>query len=119
MIVLAVLTGRPTTALVVGVVFGLVRGLAVFLGRHITSAAALAEFHRRLVAAEPVARAVMTGCEVAAALTFCAVVSPWLAVAVAVAGAVAVGLAALMRSPSRSVRLRASVNRHRDAPLIH
>ena len=37
MIVLAVLTGSPTTALLVGVVFGLVRGLAVFLGRHITS----------------------------------------------------------------------------------
>ncbi|HEY6471892.1 MAG TPA: hypothetical protein VIY26_03295 [Acidimicrobiales bacterium] len=103
MIALGVLTGSPTTALLVGVAFGLVRGLAVFLGRHITSAAALAEFHRRLVAAEPVARAAMTGCEVAAALTFCATVSPWLAVG-AVAVTVAVGLAGLMRSPSRSVR---------------
>jgi hypothetical protein len=99
MIVLAVLTGSPTTALLVGVVFGLVRGLAVFLGRHITSAASLAEFHRRLVAAEPVARAAMTGCEAVAALTFCALVSPWLAAAVGV-----VGVAALGRSWSRSLR---------------
>jgi hypothetical protein len=99
MIVLAVLTGNPTTALLVGVAFGLVRGLAVFLGRHISSASALAEFHRRFVAAEPVARTAMTGCEAAAALTFCAFVSPWLAAAVG-----AVGLAALIGSRSRSLR---------------
>jgi hypothetical protein len=99
MIVLAVLTGNPAIAILVGVAFGLVRGLAVFLGRHITSAAALAEFHRRLVAAEPVARVATTACEAAVALTFCAIVSPWLAAAVGAAG-----LAALIRSRSRTLR---------------
>lgn len=106
MTVLAVLTGSPTTALLVGVAFGLVRGLAVFLGRHITSAAALADFHRRLVAAEPVARAVTTGCEAAAALTFCAIVSPWLAGAAGAIGIAALVLSRSLRRPFARLRIR-------------
>jgi MFS family permease len=82
-IVLAALTGSPTTALVVGVVFGLVRGLAVFLGRQITSTIALADFHRRFTAADPVALAAVVATEAAAALTFSALVAPWLGAALA------------------------------------
>ncbi len=78
MIVLAALTGSPTTTVVIGVVFGLVRGLAVFLGRHITSAAALADFHRRFMAADPIALAVVVASEVTVALTLSALVVPWL-----------------------------------------
>jgi hypothetical protein len=114
MIVLAVLTGNPATALLVGAIFGLVRGLAVFLGRHITSAAALADFHQRFVAAEPVARATMTGCEIAAALAFCALVSPWLAAA---AGAVCLAALIWSRSRSRTVRgTSASLRIRQPAP---
>jgi hypothetical protein len=78
MIVLAALTGRPELALLVGVVFGLVRGLAVFLGRRITSTAALADFHRRFMAADRYALAVVIVCEAATTLAFLAVVSPWI-----------------------------------------
>jgi hypothetical protein len=83
MVVLAALTGSPTTAFIVGVVFGLVRGLAVFLGRQITSSSALADFHRRFMAADPIALAAVVVCEAAAAVTFSAVVAPWLGAAVA------------------------------------
>ena len=51
MIVLAALTASPATALAIGALFGLVRGLAVLLGRGITSPATLAAFHRRFTAA--------------------------------------------------------------------
>ena len=83
MIVLAALTGNPTLALVVGIGFGLVRGLAVFLGRRITSTAALAEFHRRFMNADPYALAVVVVCEAVTTVTFSVAVSPWLGAAVA------------------------------------
>ncbi|HWF16491.1 MAG TPA: hypothetical protein VG244_09955 [Acidimicrobiales bacterium] len=99
MIVLAALTGSPTTAVVIGAVFGLVRGLTVFLGAHITSARALADFHRRFTAADPVALAIVVASEGAVALTLSTLVSPWLG-----AGAAAIfGLTALL---ARAVRRR-------------
>ncbi len=102
MIVLAALTGSPTTALLVGVAFGLVRGLAVFLGRNITSAAGLAAFHRRFMAADHVARAAVVACEGVAALTFSALVAPWLGAAVAAVLGVTV-LAWAVRRRQRTV----------------
>jgi hypothetical protein len=68
-VVLAALTGSPPAALAVGTVFGLVRGLAVLLGRGIVSPAALTSFHRGFAAAgEPVRRA-LVGVELAVAVT--------------------------------------------------
>ena len=87
MIVLAALTASPATALAIGALFGLVRGLAVLLGRGITSPAALAAFHRRFTAAGPVVLSVVVACELAVALAFAAVLSPWAAVALALLGA--------------------------------
>ena len=87
MIVLAALTASPATALAVGLLFGLVRGLAVLLGRGITSTAALAAFHRRFTAAGPVVLSVVVACELATALAFAAVLSPWAALALALLGA--------------------------------
>ncbi len=78
MILLGALTGSPTTAVVVGVVFGLGRGLAVFLGRRITSTAALADFHRRFMAADPIALTVVVACEAVGAVMFSVVAAPWL-----------------------------------------
>jgi hypothetical protein len=89
MIVLAALTGSPATAFVVGTVFGLVRGLAVYLGRNITTTTALADFHRRFVATDPIALAVVVVCEAAVALSFSAIASPWLGVLFAVIGGAA------------------------------
>jgi hypothetical protein len=110
MVVLAALTGSPTTAFIIGVVFGLVRGLAVYLGRQITSTAALAAFHRKFMAMDPVALAAVVACEAAAALTFATLVEPWLGAAIAVA----VGATVLAWAARRRQR-----NAARVAPSVH
>lgn len=85
--VLAVLTGNPWTALGVGVLFGTVRGLAVLLGRVITTPARLASFHRRFAELEPLSRRVIVGMEVVVASVVAgALWLPAAAVVVAVAG---------------------------------
>lgn len=79
MIALAALTGDLWVAIGVGTLFGLVRGLAVFLGRRITSPSALADFHRRLVALDPRARRVVVAWELAIALVASLSLSVWAA----------------------------------------
>ena len=54
------------------------RGLAVLLGRAITSPAALAAFHRRFTDAGPFALALVVACELLIAVAFAAVLSLWL-----------------------------------------
>jgi hypothetical protein len=94
MIVVAALTGSPEVALLVGVLFGLVRGLAVFLGRRITNTTALADFHRRFMAADRYALAAIIFCEAAAILALLTLVSPSIGwPAVGVLGLVLVGWA--------------------------
>jgi len=83
MIALAALSGSPEVAVLVGIVFGLVRGLAVLLGRHITTPAALADFHRRFIAADRYALAAVVVGEAVATLALSLAVSPWFAAAVA------------------------------------
>jgi hypothetical protein len=93
-IVLAALTADPVTALGIGLLFGFVRGLAVLLGRGITSPSALAAFHRRFTAAGPVVLAVVVAAELAVAVAGALVLSPWAAaVIVLLGGAVAGGRA--------------------------
>jgi MFS family permease len=87
MIALAALTASPVIALAVGALFGLVRGLAVLLGRGITTPATLAAFHRRFTAAGPVVLAVVVTTELLVAVAFAAVLSLWLALALALLGA--------------------------------
>ena len=101
MIVLAALAGRPALALAVGATFGLVRGLAVLLGRRITSPATLAAFHRRFAELGPAMLAVVVVVEVAAAALLALPVSPW--ASLAVLGLVLV-TAALTRSAARARR---------------
>jgi hypothetical protein len=84
---LAVLTGSWWIALALGVLFGLVRGIAVFLGRSITSPVTLAAFHRRFTRLGPVVLVVVVCVESAAAVLFGWLLSPWAGVAVALAGA--------------------------------
>jgi hypothetical protein len=102
MIALAALTADPATALAIGVLFGLVRGLAVLLGRRIVSPASLAAFHRRFLRAGPVVLAAVVICEAAVAVAFAAVLSPWLAVAL-VAVALVVGATAIVGRLHRRV----------------
>jgi hypothetical protein len=88
LILLAALTGSPETALALCGLFGLVRGLAVLLGRGITTPAALASFHRRFTDAGPAALTAVIVCELAVALVFAAAVSAWAALAVLLFAAV-------------------------------
>jgi hypothetical protein len=104
MIVLAALTASPATALAIGTLFGLVRGLAVLLGRGITSPAALAAFHRRFTAAGPIVLATVVACEVLAAVAFAGVLSLWLGLVLALlallAGAAALAGRARRQAPA-------------------
>jgi hypothetical protein len=83
MIVLAALTGSPGVALLTGIAFGLVRGLAVYLGRHITTTTALADFHLRFMAADRYALVGIVLCEAVVTLALSIAISPWLGAAAA------------------------------------
>ena len=89
LIALAALSGNPLVALGAGVLFGLVRGMAVYASRGITSASALASFHRRFMELDRTARATVVLVELAAAAVLSWAASPWLSAAAAVAVAVA------------------------------
>ena len=89
-VVLAALTGSPALALATGMVFGLVRGLAVLLSARCRTAPALRQLHLRLNRLEPASLRVVLATE--------ALVAGGLAYAVAgtAAGMATVLLAALM-----------------------
>jgi hypothetical protein len=99
-IVLAALTADPVTALGIGVLFGFVRGLAVLLGRGVTSPGALAAFHRRFTAVGPVVLAVVVAVELAVAIASGAVLSPWAAAALVLLSGAAAGGRARRRAPA-------------------
>jgi hypothetical protein len=96
-VVLAALTGSAPVAFGIGVLFGLVRGSAIFLGAGITSTERLAAFHHRFdAAAEPVRRAVIGVQLAVAAVAASALWAPGLAIAAA--AAIAVGTVVLVRT---------------------
>ncbi len=107
MIVLAALTASPATALAIGALFGLVRGLAVLLGRGIVSPASLAAFHRRFTRAGPVVLGVVVACELTVALVFAAVLSPWVALALVLFAAAAAAARRRRRTPPAAARTSA------------
>jgi MFS family permease len=89
MILLAALTGDPVVALSVGLSFGLVRGLAVFLGSGITSSDRLAGFHRRFAEFDSTTVGGVVAMEVTVGTISAWLLSPWVALAmVVVAGLV-------------------------------
>jgi hypothetical protein len=88
LLVLAALSSSPAVALLAGVVFGLGRGLAVLLGRSITSPERLRAFHRRFEAAGPRVRRAVIAVMVIGAVAEAAAVSTGAAVAAAELGAV-------------------------------
>jgi hypothetical protein len=85
MIVLSLLTGEFWVALWVGALFGLVRGLAVLLGRRITSSAGLAAFHRRFMALDAATRRVVVAWDLAAALLVSLALPLWVTLLVVAA----------------------------------
>jgi hypothetical protein len=77
LIVLAALTGRPWLGLGFGALFGLVRGLSVFLGRDITSTERLRAFHVRFYGLGPTVRRLMVGVDGLVTALFAWLLSPW------------------------------------------
>ena len=87
MIVLAALTREPWLAAGFGVLFGLARGMSVFLGRHITTTDALRAFHARFYGLGPTVRRCMVAVEALATTLFAWLLSPWAGLAlVGIAG---------------------------------
>ena len=100
-VVLAALSTNPLAAIAIGACFGLVRGLAVFLTRSITSTPELFAFHRRLADAAPRARAMAVVTEIGAACLFAAAL--WLPAGLLV-GAVLGAAALASRLPAATDR---------------
>ena len=88
MIVLGALTGRPLVAFSVGAGFGLLRGTAVLLTRHVTDPVGLRAFHRRFFEVGPLVGQVVAGVELGAAVFIAGWLGSPVAIALAAAGAV-------------------------------
>ncbi len=99
MILMAALTTTPWVAVAVAASFGLIRGLAVLLGRRITNAQSLTTFHQRFHHAEPRVWRALVGVECAVAFVCAWVVSPWVVLGLIL---VAVPVVTSRRLPSRS-----------------
>ncbi len=97
---LAALTGRPLVAFGLCVLFGLSRGLAIFLGIRLTDPERLRVFHRRFEAAGPTVKWVVIGLQAVVAVVAAAAVSPAAGAAIALAlGAATYGLRARVPRP--------------------
>jgi len=106
-IVLGALTGKPLVALTLGIGFGILRGVAVLLTRHLSSPSDLRAFHKRFVdAGEAVGRAVVAVEAVAAATIALVLGSP---VAVAMVGAVVIAATVSLAHSKRHGRVKASI----------
>jgi hypothetical protein len=101
LIVLAALTGKPWLGLVFGALFGLVRGLSVFLGRRITSTERLQAFHVRFYGLGPTARRFVIAVDALATALFAWLLSPWAGFAL-VAASGAWTLARIVRRRGRT-----------------
>lgn len=107
-VVLAALTGSPALAVAVGVVFGLVRGVAVLLSARCRSAQALRQLHLRMSLLEPASLRAAIGAEalVAGGLGYAA--------AGVVTGLAALLLAGLILAAGQPVLSRALIkSRHK------
>jgi hypothetical protein len=93
MIVLGALTTEPVVALAAGTGFGLVRGLAVLMTRHLQDPADLRSFHRRFTAAEPGVHRGVIVVELVAAAAVAGATRSLLVLGVVAVVAVAAGLA--------------------------
>ena len=90
-VAIAALTGSPTEAFVIGVIFGTVRGLAIFLGVGATTLEALRSLHRRIHTLEPASRVAMFTTQ--AAVVVIALSNVWRWTVAVVAGVLLIGLA--------------------------
>lgn len=104
MIVLGALTTEPVVALAAGTGFGLARGLAVLMTRHLEEPADLRSFHRRFTAAEPGVHRGVIAVEIVAAAVVAGATRSVLVLGVVALVAVVAGLARAVSSRSASGR---------------
>jgi hypothetical protein len=90
LIALAVLTTSPLAALGIGILFGLVRGLAVVPARRITTPEALRTFHQRFDALGPWTRRSMVAVEVAVSVVAAGAAWGWMTASVLTLGVAAI-----------------------------
>jgi hypothetical protein len=106
-VVLAGLTGSPALALLAGVLFGLIRGLAVLLSARCRTAASLQRLHARLSALDPASLRAVSLVQLAVAITLGTAAGSFVGV-----GAVAASAALLLLSLApRRQRLRMTFRR--------
>lgn len=101
LVALAVLTGNPLVALALCAWFGLLRGLAVLLTRHLRSAADLLAFHRRFEAGLPRADRAVRAAELVVAVSAAAALARPAAALLLVVPALPVVAVPLVRRRSR------------------
>lgn len=106
-VVLAALTGSPWLAMGIAVLFGLVRGLAIFLGVRLVEPVRLMHFHERFDALGPVVRHAVIGLQLSVAV-IAATAAVGLAGAL-VAVAVGAGLVLVSRSGAPAAAARPSL----------
>jgi hypothetical protein len=117
MIVLAALTGNPVWAVALGSMFGLVRGMSVLLGRHITTPDALREFHLRFYTLGPRVGRVTVATELAVAVAVAWLLSPMVGLGITGAFGIA-GLALVRRKATTHVGESLDAPAAVDAPTV-
>ncbi len=90
-VAIAALTGSPVEAFWTGLIFGTVRGLAIFLGVGATTLEALRSLHRRIHTLEPASRVAMFATQAAVAVI--AIGNVWRWTGAVGAGVLLVGVA--------------------------
>jgi len=108
MMVLSALVGEPLLALGLGTLFGLGRGLAAYLGRRITSAETLREFHLWFQDLGRRVERATVGVQTAVAILFAWLLSPWVAGALAIVVVLRGGAAVAGAGAGAGRRLRRS-----------
>jgi hypothetical protein len=98
MVLLSALIGNAWLAIGLGALFGLVRGLAVYLGRGITSSEALRSFHRWFNDLGPTVRRATVAVELAVVTLFAWTLAPWAALAFAFGAIVCVAAGVRIRA---------------------
>jgi hypothetical protein len=100
-VAIAALSGSPAEAFVIGLVFGTLRGLAIFLGVGATTLEALRSLHRRIHRLEPASRVAMF--TVQAAVAVIAIGNVWRWTGAVAAGVLLIGQAvySFRKGPAR------------------
>ncbi|MGA2303559.1 MAG: hypothetical protein ABSH29_05085 [Acidimicrobiales bacterium] len=101
MVLLSALIGNGWLAIGLGALFGLVRGLSVGLGRHITSTDALRSFHRSFSELGPKVRRAMIAVETAVVVLFAWTLAPWAALGISAGALLWAAVRVRARAPGR------------------